>query len=169
MTFQHQIKQGIPAELPAPKPYPADANRAPKRKDILTKAEKQLAVRNALRYFPKAWHGELAVEFAKKFGVKFEVRNSMNANPGTLVTEEDMSMESVVIRGVSLEKDQAKITITAIPEPSTYLAAIGLLAGRFAAAERLGEALRGAPGQSRSGAQHVAGQAAGVSSDTPPM
>ena len=66
MTFQHQIKQGIPAELPAPKPYPADANRAPKRKDILTKAEKQLAVRNALRYFPKAWHSELAAEFAKE-------------------------------------------------------------------------------------------------------
>ncbi|WP_417706688.1 urocanate hydratase [Rheinheimera aquimaris] len=66
MTFQDQIKQGIPAELPAPKPYPADANRAPKRKDILTTAEKQLAVRNALRYFPKAWHSELAVEFAKE-------------------------------------------------------------------------------------------------------
>lgn len=66
MTFQQQIKQGIPAELPAPKPYPADANRAPKRKDILTKAEKQLAVRNALRYFPKEWHSELAVEFAKE-------------------------------------------------------------------------------------------------------
>lgn len=66
MTFQDQIKQGIPAELPAPKPYPADANRAPKRKDILTKAEKQLAVRNALRYFPKAWHVELAAEFAKE-------------------------------------------------------------------------------------------------------
>ncbi|WP_240783751.1 urocanate hydratase [Rheinheimera aquimaris] len=66
MTFQHQIKQGIPAELPPAKPYPADANRAPKRKDILTKAEKQLAVRNALRYFPKEWHSELAVEFAKE-------------------------------------------------------------------------------------------------------
>ena len=66
MTFQDQIKQGIPAELPPAKPYPADANRAPKRKDILTKAEKQLAVRNALRYFPKAWHSELAAEFAKE-------------------------------------------------------------------------------------------------------
>ncbi|MEO3679134.1 urocanate hydratase [Rheinheimera sp. FR7-31] len=66
MTFQEQIKQGIPAELPPAKPYPLDANRAPKRKDILTKAEKQLAVRNALRYFPKAWHSELAAEFAKE-------------------------------------------------------------------------------------------------------
>jgi aspartate kinase len=57
-----------------------------------------------------------SVEFANKFGVPFEVRNSMNDNPGTLVTRETMSMESVVIRGVSLEKDQAKITITAIPD-----------------------------------------------------
>lgn len=66
MTFQDQIKQGIPALLPAAKAYPTDANRAPKRKDILTKAEKQLAVRNALRYFPKDWHAELAVEFAQE-------------------------------------------------------------------------------------------------------
>ncbi len=66
MTFQDQIKQGIPAQLPAAKAYPAEANRAPKRKDILTNAEKQLAVRNALRYFPKAWHSELALEFAKE-------------------------------------------------------------------------------------------------------
>jgi aspartate kinase len=57
-----------------------------------------------------------SVEFASKFGVPFEVRNSMNDNPGTLVTQENMSMESVVIRGVSLEKDQAKITITSIPD-----------------------------------------------------
>lgn len=64
--FQANIKQGIPNELPAAKPYPVDANRAPKRKDILSVEEKQLAVRNALRYFPKAWHQELAIEFAKE-------------------------------------------------------------------------------------------------------
>ena len=57
-----------------------------------------------------------SVEFAKKFGVRFEVRNSLNDNPGTLVTEEDMSMESVVIRGVSLERDQAKVTLKGIPD-----------------------------------------------------
>ncbi len=64
--FQDSIKQGIPKELPEAKPYPADANRAPKRKDILSVAEKQLAVRNALRYFPKEWHQELATEFAQE-------------------------------------------------------------------------------------------------------
>lgn len=71
MTFQEQILQGIPAELPIKKAYPTDANRAPKRKDILSTDEKQLAIRNALRYFPKKWHQELAVEFAqelKNFG-----------------------------------------------------------------------------------------------------
>ncbi|QMW16488.1 urocanate hydratase [Pseudoalteromonas sp. MT33b] len=71
MTFQEQIKQGIPRVLPEPKAYPSDANRAPKRKDILSADEKQLAIRNALRYFPKEWHQELATEFAqelKQFG-----------------------------------------------------------------------------------------------------
>lgn len=55
-----------------------------------------------------------SVEFAKKFGVPFEVRSSLNNNPGTLVREENMSMESVVIRGVSLERAQAKVTISGV-------------------------------------------------------
>ena len=57
-----------------------------------------------------------SVEFAKKFGVRFEVRNSMNKNPGTLVKEEEQGMESVVVRGVSLERNQAKITIDDVPD-----------------------------------------------------
>ncbi len=57
-----------------------------------------------------------SVEFAKKFGVRFEVRSSLNNNPGTLVREENMSMESVVIRGVSLEKAQAKVTIAGVKD-----------------------------------------------------
>ncbi|NOX48885.1 MAG: urocanate hydratase [Chlorobi bacterium] len=71
MTFKEQILQGIPSELPAKREYPKNINRAPKRKDILSKEEKQLAIRNALRYFPKKWHEELAAEFAgelKGFG-----------------------------------------------------------------------------------------------------
>jgi urocanate hydratase len=71
MTFKEQILAGIPAILPAKKDYPKDANSAPKRKDILSVEEKQLAIKNALRYFPKAWHPELATEFAnelKEFG-----------------------------------------------------------------------------------------------------
>jgi aspartate kinase len=57
-----------------------------------------------------------SVEFAKKFGVIFEVRSSLNDNPGTIVKEETQSMESVVIRGVSLDKNQAKITLAAVPD-----------------------------------------------------
>ncbi|UPQ86879.1 urocanate hydratase [Vibrio sinaloensis] len=66
LNFQEQIRQGIPDQLPPAKPYPVNVNRAPKRKDILSKEEKQLAIRNALRYFPKAWHQELAQEFAQE-------------------------------------------------------------------------------------------------------
>src|SRR5207248_2637830 len=57
-----------------------------------------------------------SVEFAKKFGVIFEVRSSLNENPGTIVKEETQNMESVVIRGVSLDKNQAKITLAAVPD-----------------------------------------------------
>jgi aspartate kinase len=57
-----------------------------------------------------------SVEFAKKFGVIFEVRSSLNDNPGTLVKEETPSMEDVVIRGVSLDKNQAKLTLVQVPD-----------------------------------------------------
>lgn len=57
-----------------------------------------------------------SVEFAKKFGVRFEVRSSMNNNPGTLVKEETPGMESVVVRGISLERNQAKVTIDDVPD-----------------------------------------------------
>ncbi len=57
-----------------------------------------------------------SVEFAKKFGVVFEVRSSLNDNPGTIVKEETKSMEGPVIRGVSLDKNQAKITLVAVPD-----------------------------------------------------
>lgn len=57
-----------------------------------------------------------SVEFAKKFGVRFEVRNSMNNHPGTLVKEEEPGMESVVVRGVSIERNQAKVTIDDVPD-----------------------------------------------------
>lgn len=63
LSFKEQILQGIPTELPAKKAYPENANRAPKRKDILNHREKKLALENALRYFPKEWHTTLAEEF----------------------------------------------------------------------------------------------------------
>jgi aspartate kinase len=57
-----------------------------------------------------------SVEFAKKFGVVFEVRSSLNDNPGTLVKEETKSMEGIVVRGVALDKNQAKVTLVAVPD-----------------------------------------------------
>lgn len=66
MTFQEQILQGIPAVLPQPKPYEADINHAPKRKEILTGEEKKLALKNALRYFDAQHHAELIPEFRQE-------------------------------------------------------------------------------------------------------
>jgi aspartate kinase len=57
-----------------------------------------------------------SVEFAKKFGVVFEVRSSLNDNLGTIVKEETKSMEGVVVRGVSLDKNQAKVTLVGVPD-----------------------------------------------------
>jgi len=60
------IAEGIPSELPDKKPYDYNLNHAPKRKDILTSAEKRLALKNALRYFPEKFHLVLAKEFARE-------------------------------------------------------------------------------------------------------
>ncbi len=75
-----------------------------------------------------------SVEFAKKFGVVFEVRSSFNQNPGTIVKEETMNMENVVVRGISVERNQAKVTVTAVPDRPgtaarifTALAATGII------------------------------------------
>ena len=57
-----------------------------------------------------------SVEFAKKFGVIFEVRSSLNDNPGTIVKEETANMEGVVVRGVALDKNQAKVTLAHVPD-----------------------------------------------------
>ncbi len=64
--FKKDIAAGIPDPLPAPREYDHSVNHAPRRKDILTPAEKELALRNALRYFPAHLHAELAPEFARE-------------------------------------------------------------------------------------------------------
>ncbi len=72
-----------------------------------------------------------SVEFAKKFGVVFEVRSSFNTNPGTIVKEETADMENVVIRGVSLEKNQAKVTVRGVPDrPGTAAAIFNAIAAQ---------------------------------------
>ena len=65
-NFQEELRQGIPSVLPEMPAYDNNINHAPKRKDILTAEEKKLALRNALRYFPKEQHALLAPEFAEE-------------------------------------------------------------------------------------------------------
>ena len=88
LDFKSLILQGIPSELPPPRTPSIEVNRAPKRKDILNRQEKILAIRNALRYFPKEWHKELATEFATEledFGriymYRFKPDYEMKARP----------------------------------------------------------------------------------------
>jgi urocanate hydratase len=64
--FQQKIIEGIPSQLPKPKEYDSSVSHAPKRKDILSKEEKKLALKNALRYFNSEWHAVLAPEFLKE-------------------------------------------------------------------------------------------------------
>ena len=66
MTFQQQIQQGIPSELPQLKPYEPQINHAPKRKEILNEEGKKLALKNALRYFEPKFHAELLSEFREE-------------------------------------------------------------------------------------------------------
>ena len=86
--FKAEIKAGIPDTLPEPMPYDSDINHAPRRKDILTRDEKKLALRNALRYFPKKFHTVLAKEFAEElerygriYMYRFRPRYEMYARP----------------------------------------------------------------------------------------
>lgn len=89
-TFKDQIIEGIPSELPTPKPYDPTVSHAPVRlvEGVLSEEEKILAIQNALRYFPTAWHPELAREFAeelKRFGriymYRFRPEYEMYARP----------------------------------------------------------------------------------------
>ena len=86
--FQESITAGIPETLPAPKPYDTTINHAPKRKDILTPEQKELALANALRYFAPKHHETLAPEFAeelRKYGriymYRFRPEYEMYARP----------------------------------------------------------------------------------------
>lgn len=66
LSFQEQIKQGIPSELPPMPEWDSQVNHSPARPVILNDSEKKLALANALRYFPEKWHAQLAPEFASE-------------------------------------------------------------------------------------------------------
>ena len=86
--FQADIRAGIPDYLPEPQAYDPNINHAPRRKDILTPEQKRLALRNALRYFPKKFHAVLAPEFAEElrtygriYMYRYRPRYEMKARP----------------------------------------------------------------------------------------
>ncbi len=87
-AFQEAVMQGIPAELPEPPPEDPDVDRAPRRNTPLSPDEFALALRNALRYFPRAWHATLAPEFARElrdrghiYMYRFRPHYPMHARP----------------------------------------------------------------------------------------
>jgi urocanate hydratase len=88
LSFRDEILLGIPKVLPPQRLRIQELNHAPKRKEILSLEEKKLAIRNALRYFPPAWHSELSSEFAmelEKYGriymYRFKPGYKMHARP----------------------------------------------------------------------------------------
>lgn len=102
--FQRLILQGIPDVLPTPKPFEPAVNHAPKRKHILTQEEKKLALKNALRYFPKKHHAILAPEFAaemEEFGriymYRFRPDYSIYARPITDYPHKSLQAASIML------------------------------------------------------------------------
>ena len=86
--FQQEIAAGIPDNLPAEREYDTSVNHAPRRKDILSREEKALALKNALRYFKPELHAALAPEFAREleqygriYMYRFRPRYEMYARP----------------------------------------------------------------------------------------
>ena len=63
MAFSEEVRRGIPEQLPPPRPLDTSVSHAPSRPQVLSEAERRLAVENALRYFPSEWHPTLAPEF----------------------------------------------------------------------------------------------------------
>lgn len=88
ISFQEEIIQGIPNQLPSKREYDSSINHAPKRKQILSSDEKKLALKNALRYFPKEQHRELLDEFIEElerygriYMYRFRPENEIYARP----------------------------------------------------------------------------------------
>ena len=104
MTFQQLIQQGIPTELPQPKPYEPQINHAPKRKEILNEEEKKLALKNALRYFEPKFHAELLPEFKEeleKYGriymYRFRPDYEMYARPISEYPGKSLQSKSIML------------------------------------------------------------------------
>ena len=103
-SFQEQILDGIPQELPPRRPYDEAVNHAPHRRNLLTVAEKKLAVRNALRYFDSRHHSVLAPEFYREledFGriymYRFRPDYAMHARPVEAYPGENLQAKCIML------------------------------------------------------------------------
>lgn len=104
LSFKDEILQGIPKRLPPKIAYDSRVSHAPKRKDILSKEEKILAIKNALRYFPMDWHVELGKEFLQEllqFGriymYRFRPSYAMYARPIADYPGESLQARSIML------------------------------------------------------------------------
>ena len=102
--FQADIRGGIPHVLPELQAYDNSVSHAPKRKDILSAEEKKLALRNALRYFPKELHAQLLPEFTqelKDYGriymYRLRPRYAMHARPITDYPHHSMQAAAIMM------------------------------------------------------------------------
>jgi len=103
-SFEQEIIQGIPTALPALRPRDTGVSHAPKRKSILSKEEEKLAVRNALRYFPKEWHATLIPEFLdelQQYGriymYRFKPSYAMYARPITAYPAQSQQAAAIML------------------------------------------------------------------------
>ena len=104
ITFIELIKQGIPLNLPEKLPLDPTVSHAPKRKSILNFEEEKLAIRNALRYFPEAWHQELAIEFLEElrtygriYMYRFRPSYDMYARPITAYSTTSLQAAAIML------------------------------------------------------------------------
>ena len=104
MDFYESIKQGIPSELPEFREIDDTISHAPKRPNVLSIQEKELAISNSLRYFPKKWHKLLAKEFndeLNEYGhiymYRFRPDYDMYARPISSYPAENISSASIML------------------------------------------------------------------------
>jgi len=116
--MQIAIMQGIPSELPVAKPLKENVNHAPNRKDILSIEEKQLAIRNALRYFPKAWHNTLAPEFANELNKTLHIYSGhpMGLFPSSLNAPRVVVTNGMMIPNYSKPDDWEKFNALGVTQ-----------------------------------------------------
>jgi urocanate hydratase len=104
LSFAQEIQEGIPTHIPSQKPWDAQVNHAPKRKDILSADEKKLAIANALRYFPKEQHAELAKDFVAELNTygriymhRFRPTHAIYARPISEYPGESLQARAIML------------------------------------------------------------------------